>query len=232
MKVTLLIPTKNEIEGVKAIMPRIRKEWVDEILFVDANSTDGTLDYIKENGYKFITQKEPGVLAAWWEGFEASTGDAIILFSPDGNSVPEVIPQLVEKMKEGNYDIVIASRYMKGATNEDDSRITAFGNSFFTGLINFLFSGKYTDALGMYKIFKKELLTNLELYKEKNAVFEILIAIRAAKRKLKVVEIPGDEPKRIGEEAGASRAWPGFFGKIRGGWAMISCILKEFFFWR
>jgi glycosyltransferase involved in cell wall biosynthesis len=232
MKTTLLIPTKNEIEGLRVIMPRIKREWVDEILFVDAGSTDGTLEYIKENNYQYIIQKTPGVFAAWWEGFEAASGDAIILFSPDGNSVPEVIPQLVAKMKEGDYDIVIASRYIKGAKNEDDNQITALGNRFFTGLINLLFRGKYTDALGMYKIFKKELLLKLGLYKHKDEIFEILIAVRAAKRKLKVAEIPGDEPKRIGEEAGASRAWPGFFGKIRGGWSMFSCIIKEFFFWR
>ncbi len=232
MKTTLLIPTKNEIEGLKVIMPKIKREWVDEILFVDAGSIDGTLEYIKENDYKFIIQKTPGVLSAWWEGFETSTGDAIILFSPDGNSVPEVIPQLVEKMKEGNYDIVIASRYIKGAKNEDDSKVTAFGNRFFTGFINFIFGGKYTDTLGMYKIFKKELLTKLELYKEKDTHFEVMLAIRAAKRKLKVTEIPGDEPSRIGEGAGASRAWPGFFGKIKGGLSMWKCILKEIFFWR
>lgn len=232
MKTTLLIPTKNEIVGVKEIMPRIKREWVDEILFVDAGSTDGTLEYIKKNNYKFIIQQKPGVLAAWWEGFEAATGDAIILFSPDGNSVPEVIPQLVGKMKEGNYDIVIASRYMKGARNEDDNRITALGNPIFTWLVNILFGGKYTDVLGMYKIFKKELLISLKLDKNKDKHFEIMIAARAAKRKLKVAEIPGDEPKRIGEGAGKSRAWPGFFGKIRGGWSMIQCIIHEVLFWR
>lgn len=230
MKTTLLIPTRNEIDGVRQIMPRIQRDWVDEILFVDANSTDGTLEYIKENGYKFIIQKQPGVLAAWWEGFEASVGDAIILFSPDGNSVPEIIPQLVEKMKEG-YDIVIASRYKKGAKSYDDNRITAFGNRLFTGLINLLFGGKYTDALGMYKIFKKELLTKLELDKAKNDIFEILLAIRAAKRKLKIAEIPGDEPMRVGGQA-ESRAWPGLAGRIKGGSLMVSCILKEVFSWR
>lgn len=230
MKVTLLIPTRNEIDGVKQIMPRIQRDWVDEILFVDANSTDGTLEYIKENGYKFIIQKKPGVLAAWWEGFEASAGDAIILFSPDGNSVPEVIPPLIEKMKEG-YDMVIASRYKEGAKSYDDSRITAFGNRLFTGLINLLFGGKYTDALGMYKIFKKELLMKLDLDKNKNDIFEIILAIRAAKQKLKVAEIPGDEPMRVGGQA-ESRAWPGLVGRIKGGSLMVSCILKEFFTWR
>ena len=51
MKVTLLIPTLNEIQGMKEIMPRIKKEWVDQIIIIDGDSTDGTLEYAKENNW-------------------------------------------------------------------------------------------------------------------------------------------------------------------------------------
>lgn len=229
MKITLFVPTMNEIEGVRAIMPKVKREWVDEILVVDGHSKDGTKEYMESCGYRVLVQEKPGVLNAWWQGLEAATGDVIIPFSPDGNSVPEVIPQLIEKMKEG-YDVVIASRYMKGAKSEDDGFITSFGNSFFTGLINLLFGAHYTDALGMYKAFKKELLTSLKLNEHKEEILEILLAIRAAKKKLKVTEIPGDEPPRIGVKE--SRAWPGLWGKIRGGSLMLRAILKEFIWYR
>ena len=226
MKVTLIIPTLNEIEGVKAIMPRIQKEWVDEILIVDGNSTDGTREYLKEHGYNVIIQKDKGVLAAWWEGFEASEGDAIILFSPDNNSIPEVIPRLVSKAKEG-YDMVIASRYKEHARSYDDNLISAIGNFVFTKLINFLFNADYTDTLVMYRIFKRELLTTLKLDKDKNSVFEVLLSIRCAKRKLKVTEIPADEPARI--DGKDSRVHSGFFGRLRGGIWISKVIIKELF---
>ena len=51
MKVTLLIPTLNEIDGMKTIMPRIKPEWCDQILIVDGQSTDGTVDYARQQGY-------------------------------------------------------------------------------------------------------------------------------------------------------------------------------------
>ncbi|MBF0556667.1 MAG: glycosyltransferase family 2 protein, partial [Nitrospirae bacterium] len=51
MKVALLIPTFNEIVGLRQIMPMIKREWVDEIVFVDGNSTDGSIEYIRENNY-------------------------------------------------------------------------------------------------------------------------------------------------------------------------------------
>lgn len=228
MKVTLFIPTYNEIEGVKLIMPRIKKEWVDEIIIVDKPSTDGTREYLESLGYSVIIQKKPGVFAAWWEGFEAATGDVIIPFSPDNNSIPELIPLLIEKMKEGNYDMVIASRYAPGAKHEDDDIPSYLANRFLTTLINVLFGGHYTDALGMYRAWRKDLLKSLKLDQNKDDIFEVLLSIRAAKKKLKIGEIPGDEPARI-NKSDDSRAWPGLTGKIRGGLLMLRLIFREFF---
>ena len=47
MKISLSIPVKNEIEGVKVIMPRIKKEWVDEVVIVDGHSTDGPKEWLE-----------------------------------------------------------------------------------------------------------------------------------------------------------------------------------------
>ncbi len=225
MKVTLFIPTLNEIEGVKAIMPRVKKEWVDEIIVMDGHSTDGTREYFEENGYTVHLQKAPGTINAWWEAFEMSTGDVIIPFSPDNNSIPEKIPELIHKMKEG-YDMVIVSRYKDGAKSDDDTRLTAFGNSLFTWAINLLFDGHYTDTLVMYRAFKKELLKTLGFDQKRELLFEILISIRCAKRKLKVAEIPGDEPNNIGRTD--SRAHPGLKYKLRSGLIMVFYVIREF----
>ena len=50
----------NEIDGMRAIMPRIQREWVDQILIADGRSTDGTQEYAKENGYDLVVQSKPG----------------------------------------------------------------------------------------------------------------------------------------------------------------------------
>jgi glycosyltransferase involved in cell wall biosynthesis len=197
MKVTLFIPTKNEIIGCKAIMPRINKNWVDEIIVVDAASTDGTGEWLTENGYNVITQKSTGICGAYWEAIEAATGDIIIAFSPDNNSIPELIPSVVEKAKEG-YDMVIVSRYKDGAKSEDDDFVTKIGNWGFTKAVNLIYGGNYTDTLVMFRAFKADLVKRLNMDVKKTPTFEYLLAIRCAKLKLKVAEIPGDEPKRIG----------------------------------
>ena len=194
---TLFVPVFNEIVGSKIIMPRINKEWVDEIVVVDGGSTDGTIEYFEENGYHVIQQRSPGLSAAYWECLEVAKGDIIIPFSPDNNSIPELIPNLVEKMREG-YDMVIVSRYVNGAKSEDDDLITAFGNWMFTRMTNFLFRAHYTDVVVIFRAFRKDLIKRLEIPKVKTPVVEILLDIRCAKQKMKVADIPGDEPKRIG----------------------------------
>jgi glycosyltransferase involved in cell wall biosynthesis len=234
MKVTLLVPTLNEITGMKEIMPRIKKEWVDQILIADGGSTDGTLDYAKEKGYTVIVQKQKGIRYAYIEALEYITGDIIVTFSPDGNSIPELIPHLIKKLKEG-YDMVIVSRYAKGAKSYDDDRITAFGNWLFTSLINLIHGGKYTDAMVIYRAYRKNLIKELDIDKDSSYSFEEwlfrtrigcepLISIRAAKRKLKCADIAGDEPPRIGGERKLK--------VIKWGLAYMFEVFREIFIWR
>jgi len=209
MKVTLLMPTVNEIEGMKNIMPQVDHGLFCQVLVVDARSTDGTPEWAEKQGYDVVRQKTFGLKNCYLEALPHIKGDTVIAFSPDGNSVPDVLPQLIEKYKEG-YDMVIASRYKQGAKSEDDDHITGFGNWMFTRLINLLHGGNYTDAMVMYRIFPKSLIQDLDLDKpitywpEKffftNVCLMPILSIRAAKYRLKIAEIPGDEPARIGGE--------------------------------
>jgi glycosyltransferase involved in cell wall biosynthesis len=218
MKVTLLIFTWDEIDGMKAIMPQVKKEWYGQLIIVDGGSTDGTIEYAKEHGYYIFVQKERGAGAAFMEAMEKVTGDVVITFSPDGNSDPEKIPPLIEKMKEG-YDIVIVSRYLNGAKSYDDDMVTAFGNRVFTGAVNLLFGAKITDLLVMYRAFKTEIVKELGL-NTKTVAWGTQLLIRAIKHNLRIGEIPGDEPPRIG---GARKMHP-----VKNGIREISMIMREF----
>lgn len=234
MKVTLLIPTLNEIGGMKQIMPRIKKEWYDQLIILDGGSTDGTVEYARNNGYFVYVQKTKGLKRGCDEVFDLIEGNVIITFSPDGNSIPELIPPLIEKMKEG-YDMVIVSRYAKGARSHDDDLATAFGNRMFTVLINLLFGGHYTDTLVIFRTYKKKIIESLEINKKLSFLeraqaagiivgWELQLSIRCAKRKLKVAEIPGDEPARI---SGKRKMQP-----ARAGLVILTQIIYDFFFWR
>lgn len=232
MKVTLFIPTFNEINGIRAVMPRVKREWVDEIIVVDNNSTDGSREYFEALGIPVILQTRRGTLGAWWDGFQAATGDIIIPFSPDNNSVPEVIPQLIEKMK-GGYDMVIASRYAKGATSDDDTAVSSLGNRAITLLINILFRANYSDTLVMYRAFRRDILPRLgfeagtgkEFNKRQVTMFEVLSAIRCARYGFKTADIPGDEPARLDDTG--SRVFPNATRRFFIGALILYHIIKE-----
>lgn len=219
MKVSLLIFTMNEIDGMKAIMPQIKKEWYDELIVVDGGSTDGTVEYAKEHGYFIFIQKEKGAGAAFREAVEKSGGDILITFSPDGNCLPEKIPELVKKIREG-YDMVTASRYLKGAKSYDDDMLTAFGNWIFTRIVNLLFWRRYTDLLSMYRGFRKDMINNLDAYTN-TPCWGTIVLLRATKKRLKITEIPADEPKRI---SGQRKMRP-----LVNGSCELFIIFKEFF---
>src|ERR1700722_12262022 len=193
--VTLLVPTLNEIEGMKVIMPRVRPEWVDQIMILDGGSTDGTIEYAREQEYFVHVQKEPGIRQGYMEALPFIAGDVVLTFSPDGNSIPELIPQLVEKIGEG-YDSVIASRYLGPATSDDDDFLTAFGNWLFTRTVNLLFRANYTDVMVIYRAYWTNLISFLDLDKDSShrtpdrflgprTSWEPFFSVRAAKLKLR-----------------------------------------------
>lgn len=234
MKVTLLIPTLNEEQGMRIVMPKVKKEWVYQILVVDGNSKDKTVEVARQMGYDVVLQKTPGIRGAYMDALPMIKGDVVLTFSPDGNSIPELIPDCINKLKEG-YDMVIVSRYAQGAKSYDDDAVTGFGNKLFTNSINLLHRANYTDAMVIYRAYRVSLIKELDLDKDESfeteerlfntkISWEPLLSIRAAKRKLKVVDIPGDEPAREGGERKLQ--------VLKWGAAYMFEVIREIFIWR
>ncbi len=231
MKVTLVVPTLNEIGGMREVMPRIKDGWCDQLLVVDGGSTDGTIEYAKAHGYSIFVQTGKGLRRGLSQAHDMITGDVMITFSPDGNCIPEIIPSLVEKMRQG-YDMVIVSRYAGKAKSHDDDMLTSFGNSMFTGMINILFGGHYTDALGIFRAYRKDVVDRLRIHEDPRFLamaedagiligWESKLSIRCAKAGLKVAEIPGDEPQRL---HGKRKMEPFKTGPV-----LLAEIIREFF---
>ncbi len=208
LKTTLLALTLNEVEGVKVILPQIDHSRFDQIIVVDGGSTDGTVEWCRENGYQVHVQKRAGIRFAYFEVLDQIEGELIVTISPDGNCAPDQIGPLIDKLKEG-YDLVIGSRYLGDSVSEDDDLVTAFGNWLFTRTVNLLHGGSYTDVMVIFRAFKRQLIYDLDLHKEESYAlperlfgtiisWEPLMSVRAAKRRLRIGEVGVGEPPRIG----------------------------------
>jgi glycosyltransferase involved in cell wall biosynthesis len=226
--------TLDEINGMKAIMPRVKPEWCEQIIVVDGGSTDGTIEWARANGYEVYVQQQQGFRHAYTEVWPQIIGDNVITFSPDGNSIPELIPALIERMHEG-YDMVIASRYHPGATSDDDDLVTGFGNWLFTRTVNLLHGGQYTDVMVIFRAYRKNLAFELGLDRDDahalaenlfgtRISWEPLLSVRAAKARVKISEIPGDEPPRIGGKRKLEI--------LRWGAAYYFQVWRELWFWK
>jgi len=222
MSVIVFVLTLDEIDGVSEIMPKVKKEWADAIIFVDGGSTDGTLEKAKELGFEVIHQKNKGEGNACRVGTDATESDFVMFFSPDGNDDPDDIPKLIQKTKEG-YDVIHISRFGKNSVSEDANLLDRFGNNMFTFLVNTFFGGNYTDALNGFRIIRRKLWDELKTDAQYLNI-EQQICIRLARRKIPILEIDGIEPKRIGGERKMRPLTTG---------AQLSYqIIKEFIFWK
>lgn len=224
MSVDLIIPTLNEIDGMKNIMPKINKNWIDRVLIVDGGSTDGTIEEAKKQGFEVISQVGKGHGAAFLTAINATTSDYILLWSPDGNHEIDEIPKLIDKIKEG-YDQVLISRFAKNSVNEDAGYFDTFGNKMFTFLTNCFFGGHWTDTLNESRIISRKAMMEIKEHMEKAKMSSTQqMSIRGLKRKQKICEIQGNERVRIG---GTRKMKP-----LQVGVSLSSQIINEFIFWK
>ena len=218
MSTALLILTWNEVDAIRVIFPKIKKEWVDEILVVDGGSTDGTIEETKKNGFRIIQQEIKGHGGAIISGIKNTISDNIIIFGPDGNHEPEEIPRLIQKIEEG-YDQVVVSRFTKQSViREPNYGFVKFGNKFFTFFANILFKGNLSDTMTDSRIITRNAFNELDF----DALFSdstLTMSIRGMKKRQRMTEIIGDQGRRIG---GERKMKP-----FKTGMVLIKRILKE-----
>jgi glycosyltransferase involved in cell wall biosynthesis len=211
--VTLVIPAKNELASLPIVLAEI-PDYIDEIIIVDGNSVDGTLEYAQEHPRvsKVIQQRSKGKGAALSAGFANATKDLVVIIDADGSMNLDELQHFLVKFPD--CGIVKGSRYLNGGGSSDLTMFRSFGNKVLTKIANNFFHQDWTDLAYGYAAFDRKLLSSLALtnydalgslfsHKAYGQGFEIetLMFCRAARRGIKLVEVPAYENDRI---AGAS----------------------------
>jgi len=197
--ISVVIPTKNEVQNISWVLERI-PAWVDEIVLVDGQSTDGTIDAARRvrPDIVVVEQKSRGKGLALQAGFAAATGDFIVMLDADGSMHPAEIDRYVALLSSG-FDFVKGSRFMAGASSTDITWLRRIGNNCLLYLTNVLYGTRFTDLCYGYCAFRREFLSRLALTASGFEIESQLIA-RACMTELRITEVPSlESPRRHGQ---------------------------------
>ncbi len=217
--VSVIVPALNESANLPYVLPRI-PAWVKEIILVNGNSSDDTAEVVSNirPGVRIISQLGKGKGAALKTGFEAATGDIIIMLDADGSTDPAEIPRFCALL--GAADFVKGSRFMQGGGTADMEFHRKFGNWCFKVAVRTLYGGTFSDLCYGYMGFWRYILPQLNIDSDGFEV-ETLISIRALKANLKIAEVPSFEYRRLHGKSNL-RAVPD-------GWRVLKTIINERF---
>ena len=220
LRVTVVVPTRNEAENLPHVLPRI-PSWVDEIILVDGHSTDNTVEVARQliPDIQVVMQTGKGKGNALRAGFAAATGDIIVMIDADGSTDPEEMGMFVRYLRSG-ADFVKGSRFLQGAGTSDMTGLRMWGNKGLTMLVNLLFGGRYSDLCYGYNAFWRDVLPVLQLDADGFEI-ETLMNIRALRAHLNVIEVHSFEADRIHGQSNL-RTFPD-------GWRVLKTIIRERF---
>jgi glycosyltransferase involved in cell wall biosynthesis len=218
VRVSVVIPALNEARNLPLVLPRI-PDWVDEVVLVDGNSTDGTLDVALQlrPSVRTVKQQGHGKGVALRTGFAAATGDVVVMLDADASMDPGEIDRFVQVLLAG-ADFAKGSRFLPGGGTADMPLYRKLGNWGFVGLVRLLFGGRYSDLCYGYNAFWAQALPLLNLCGDGFEI-ETIMNIRVLRAGLKVVEVPSFEAKRV---YGTGR-----LRTIPDGWRVLRAIVRE-----
>jgi glycosyltransferase involved in cell wall biosynthesis len=214
---SVVMPVYNERTTIDEIVTRVLAVPMRiELIVVDDCSRDGTRERLqelhREYGFTLLLQeRNQGKGAALRRGFDAVTGDIVVVQDADLEYSPEEFPQLVELIVDGRADVVYGSRFL------GRHRVFLFthylGNRVLTFLTNVLYNTMLTDMETCYKVMRRDVLDGMQLQSNGFGI-EPEMTAKIFKRGYRVYELPitydgrgYEEGKKIGWKDGVVALW-------------------------
>lgn len=195
MKLSVIIPVFNEEKTLKKLLDKVINVKLDiekEIIIVNDCSTDNSKNILKE--YQNIVQKiihhntNQGKGGAIKTGIKYATGELIVVQDADLEYNPEELNNLIKPIMSKKAQVVYGSRFLENK-GKKGSIFNYCANKFLTKLTNILIKQNLTDMETCYKVFKKEIIKDIEIC-ENRFGFEPEITAKIAKKGINIYEMP------------------------------------------
>lgn len=199
LKLSVVIPTWNEAGNIGHVLSQLAR--FDDIVIVDGMSEDGTVELARaiRPDVRVVERKPRGKGDALRAGFEAATGDIIVMMDADGSMDPREVEVFVSMINIG-FDLVKGSRLAVGGGSHDLTFIRWAGNRALCSMANHLFHTAWTDLCYGYLAFRRDCLPRLALTADGFEI-ESQILANAALAGLRVAEVPSIELPRLSGES-------------------------------
>jgi dolichol-phosphate mannosyltransferase len=221
-RVSVVVPTKDEEGLIAEIIDAVRPH-ADEILVVDGHSKDRTREIAASKGARVILDAGRGKGEALRRSFTEAQHEILVFIDADGSHEPNDIPRLVEPIRRGNAELVIASR-TRGGSDElhgtAEQLLRYLGSQLIMLAINYRWRVRLTDSQNGFRAIRRDVALALGL-KSNLTTIEQEMLMRALKHGCRIVEVPSHEFERRWGVSKVSvwRLW----------WAYIWSVLRNIF---
>jgi len=149
VKLSIIIPAKNEADGLSALLPELKSAQPGaQIIVVNDGSTDGTAAVCEQQGVECVTHPySKGNGAAIKSGVRAASGDVLVMMDADGQHQPKDIADLLETFHQG-YDMVVGAR----SSDSQASLARGLGNGMYNKLARYMTGQPIQDLTSGFRV--------------------------------------------------------------------------------
>ena len=187
--VSIVIPTLNEAGNILEAVTTIEKDlaYPKEIIVVDGNSTDGTIEIVKDTNFcKLIIEPRRGYGIALKTGIKKAKGNIIVMVDGDGTYEVRHINRLLDRMIEEDADMVLATRMYD--PKKAMGIMNFVGNKVITFFFDFFYSQFLSDTQSGFRAISREAIDKVEL-NEGDMAFATEMLVQFAKEGYNMVEV-------------------------------------------